>query len=254
MENSGGEEERSYDLEFHKEKLNLFCRLCKHERVFQFQYHSAVPIPATQYMKQNKILYNTDISKDDENIHPQFICVVCRKRMDRYKSAMSKRRKFQSNFQPQLFTAHCLYCEICNFYKRRSPRKTPRKTPKKTPAAPDKPTSTKRKSEYALEEPPKEKMSRTVLDFNINPEPFSSTQDRSISADNFIETELARKLCCQICFYVPLKPNTTSCGHIFCQTCIEQWRKCAPTCLTCGNIIEALIGLSFAGSVLKFYM
>ena len=43
--------------------------------MFQFQYDSAVPIPATQYMKQIKILYDTDISKDDEN--NQFTMFPC---------------------------------------------------------------------------------------------------------------------------------------------------------------------------------
>ena len=74
-----------------------------------------------------------------------------------------------------------------------------KKNTKKTQVAPDKPR--KQKCEYDLEEPSKEKISRTVLYFNIDPEPFS-TRDRSVSGDNFIETELAGKLCCQICFCV----------------------------------------------------
>ena len=95
--------------------------LCKHERVFQFQYHSAVPIPATQYVKQIKILNDTDISKDDEYIHPQFI-----------KTTMRKRRKYKSNFQPQLFTRYCLDCETCNFTRDTHPGKHQEKHQKDT--------------------------------------------------------------------------------------------------------------------------
>jgi hypothetical protein len=48
----------------------------------------------------------------------------------------------------------------------------------------------------------------------------------------FIE-KLESELTCSICTEVLLNPTTTSCGHSFCNDCLEEWEGHNPTCPTC---------------------
>ena len=51
---------------------------------------------------------------------------------------------------------------------------------------------------------------------------------------------------CQICRKIMVSPRVTSCGHIFCEYCIDEYLLYFQKCLICNNIINPLANLNKA--------
>ena len=210
--------------EYHKAKLEEFCRLCqlpvalaglRKEKcsISQFQ---------TVFMK----VFNIDISQDKEDVHPKILCNKCRVKCSYYKRKVHARKSINTISIISKFTGHTSDCYTCNFTVRRSPRKTPSKHKLSSSTLGDlAPKKARVSLAYEDVGRPKDKVVAEIL-------------LTSIPTEDFEETSLAEALRCNICYGVPANPVSTDCGHIYCKTCLDVWLGVAKICNKCKTPIE----------------
>ena len=99
----------------HIEGLTNHCRICA--KKFSIKSEKIDKLRDENMTKLIKLSYNIDIHKDEEHIHPKYICLSCYSRMQHINAATHKR-----HIQPSVFAfnwkAHSSdgNCEVCSHF------------------------------------------------------------------------------------------------------------------------------------------
>ncbi|XP_070545557.1 V(D)J recombination-activating protein 1-like [Ptychodera flava] len=80
-----------------------------------------------------------------------------------------------------------------------------------------------------------------------------STEISSIPIERFVERDIAEHFVCCICQGVPTSPSMSSCDHIFCTGCIDQWLKNSSACPSCREVVESTDLDKLTGNTLNVY-
>lgn len=85
----------------------------------------------------------------------------------------------------------------------------------------------------SLDAPPKKRMELTAHTPDVGEEPRYDLKDQTMMG--WIQGKQLRK--CTLCLEEMKDPSATTCGHVFCWTCIQDWVREKPECPLCRQAV-----------------
>ncbi|XP_077868123.1 uncharacterized protein LOC144357977 [Saccoglossus kowalevskii] len=94
-------------MEFHLQNLRKLCRLCGGSNAIPADRQ---PVNKDKFSKDIQHALHINVSEDDGNVHPPFICGTCRIKLVRWKK---KKTKKELCLETLTFHSHSLACKVC---------------------------------------------------------------------------------------------------------------------------------------------